>query len=148
MMYLGEDKIFAVFKIRGFKVFLYKQFPPFHIYIKNYHWIIYKLEKLKYKELIRYTKGETTMAKGELLKAVVSGILAVGILSAMGFGIISNDIRNVTDHKYIRQELNQGNSTIRQELNASNSAIKNVLMEIQVKQAVQGEILKRIEKKL
>ncbi len=76
------------------------------------------------------------MPKGDLLKAVVSGILVVGILSFLtvaGIGAVSN---NNKDHKIIRKDITSIYIELKDDVN-----------DIKIEQAVQGEILRRIDNK-
>lgn len=72
------------------------------------------------------------------LAKVVVGIISGGsLLTFMGHGIINNDIRNTKDHKEITADYIQ-----------RDEKVLGIVQKIETKQAVQTEILKRIEAKL
>ena len=74
---------------------------------------------------------------GKVLQAIVGGIISVGILGSLTAGVVGNEIRNVESHKIMTADYIQ-----------RDERVLDVVNQIKIQQAVDGEILRRIEAKL
>jgi len=74
---------------------------------------------------------------GQILKAIVGGVLSLGVLGGIVTGIVANENRNVKSHTEMTADyINRDEHVLR------------VVTDIRVQQAVDGEILRRVEAKL
>ena len=79
------------------------------------------------------------MINGTLMKWTIGGSISgiVALLSFMGYGIVGNEVRNIVDHKEIREEVIEKVDRLR-----------DVVVDVRLEQMEQRGFLERIEAKL